>query len=190
MMVKVCGITRRSDAEAAVEAGASALGFVFVPQSPRYIDPEVAAALGLGLDVWKVGVFTEETPAAVEAIMRAAKLDVAQIYSGHMPAVDRVWRAIRVTNGIDLAPAEGAEAVLLDGAKNGVGFDWARVKEVPGKVIVAGGLNPSNVAEAVRVARPWGVDASSGLESAPGIKDHEKVRRFIQAARDAAREAM
>jgi phosphoribosylanthranilate isomerase len=185
MIVKVCGITRRQDAEAAVEAGASALGFVFYPKSPRYVAPAQAAQLGEGLNVWKVGVFVNEAPVAVEAVMRSARLDVAQIYGREFPAGARVWRAIRVADGLDAI--EGAvEAVLLDGPTNGIGFDWNRARNFAEKVIVAGGLDASNVAEAIRVARPWGVDASSKLESAPGIKDHEKMKRFIVAAREAA----
>ena len=116
MMVKVCGITRREDAEAAVAAGASALGFVFYPHSPRYVTPERAAELGEGLDVWKVGVFVEETAASIEAVMRAARLDVAQIYGGGAPAGARVWKAFRVDRALDSRSAgDGAEAVLLDG---------------------------------------------------------------------------
>src|SRR6266849_1807955 len=93
VLIKVCGITRREDAEAAVEAGASALGFIFYPNSPRYVAPEKAAALGAGLPVWKVGVFVDETPAAIEAVMCAARLDVAQIYGGGAPDGVRVWKA-------------------------------------------------------------------------------------------------
>ena len=186
MMVKVCGITRREDAEAAVAAGASAIGFVFYPKSPRHVEPERAAALGEGLDVWKVGVFVDETAASVEAVMRSAKLDVAQIYGGEVPRAGRVWLAFRVKDGITVEGS--AEAVLLDGPSNGVGFDWTRAVGMAEKVIVAGGLDGSNVAEAIRVARPWGVDASSKLESAPGIKDHEKVRQFVSAARRAGEE--
>ena len=96
MMVKVCGITRREDAEAAVAAGASAIGFIFSPKSPRYVTPETAAELGKGLDVWKVGVFVGEPPASVAAVMRAANLDVAQIYGGELPNVARVWGALRL----------------------------------------------------------------------------------------------
>ena len=184
MMVKVCGITRRQDAEAAVDAGASAIGFIFVASSPRCITPETAAELGRGLDVWKVGVFVDESPASVEAVMRAAQLDVAQIYGGDLPGVPRVWRALRP--GSPTRPVESVEAILLDGPANGITFDWKQARGVTEKLILAGGLNASNVAEAIRVAQPWGVDASSGLESAPGIKDHQKVRQFVKAAFEAA----
>lgn len=188
MMVKVCGITRREDAEAAVAAGASALGFVFYPKSPRHVEPAQAAELGEGLDVWKVGVFVDETAASVAAVMRSARLDVAQIYGGEIPHAGRVWRAFRVKDGIDTAPGAGTEAILLDGPANGISFDWGRAGGLAEKVIIAGGLDASNVAEAIRVARPWGVDASSKLESAPGVKDHDKVRRFVAAARRAGEE--
>ena len=96
MMVKICGITRREDAEAAVEAGASAIGFIFAASSPRYITPERAAEIGRGLDVWKVGVFVDETAASVDAVARAASLDIVQVYSGETPNVPRVWRAYRM----------------------------------------------------------------------------------------------
>ena len=183
-MVKVCGITRREDAEAAVAAGASAIGFVFYPHSPRYVSPETAAELGRGLNVWKVGVFVDETPASVEAVMRAAQLDIAQIYGGDLPKVPRVWRALRV--GPASRPViESVEALLLDGPANGIPFDWNQARGFSQKLILAGGLNASNVAEAIRIAKPWGVDASSGLESGPGIKDPEKVRQFIKAALEA-----
>lgn len=185
-MVKICGITRREDAEAAAEAGASALGFVFVSSSPRCVTPERAAELGAGLPVLRVGVFVNETPAAIEAMMRAARLDIAQIYDCEAPVGARVWKAFRVSAPLDPALAAGAEAVLLDGPSNGIPFDWS-LAGCPGtNVILAGGLNPTNVAQAIQTVRPWGVDVSSKLESAPGIKDHEKVRRFVSAARNAA----
>ena len=190
MMVKVCGITRREDALAAVEAGATALGFIFYEKSPRYVKPEAAAKLGDGLDAWKVGVFVDESPAAVAGVMKTARLDVAQIYGGLAPDGVRLWRAFRVgeqwqVGDLPYLPDTG-EALFLDGAANGVSFDWRVAREAGEKVVIAGGLDGSNVAEAIRVARPWGVDASSGLESAPGIKDHDKVRRFVKAARDAS----
>jgi phosphoribosylanthranilate isomerase len=185
-MIKICGITRREDAEAAVNAGASAIGFIFYPKSPRYVTPEFAAALGQGLNTWKVGVFVDETAASIEAVARAAQLDVVQIYGGEAPAGPRVWRAFRVKDGIDASLTKQAEAVLLDGPANGIGFDWKQAYGVAERVIVAGGLDASNVAEAIRVAQPWGVDASSSLETAPGIKDHDKIRRFVKAAQEAA----
>jgi len=138
--------------------------------------------------VWKVGVFVDETAAAVAAVMRSAKLDVAQIYGDEISCAGRVWRAFRVQDGVNAFSNAGVEAVLLDGPANGVGFDWTRAHGMAEKVIIAGGLDASNVAEAIRVARPWGVDASSKLESAPGIKDHDKMRQFVAAARQAGEE--
>jgi phosphoribosylanthranilate isomerase len=182
MMIKVCGITRREDAVAAAEAGASALGFIFYRDSPRYVAPERAAEIGDALAVLKVGVFVDETPAVIEAAIRTAKLDLAQLYGGHAPGGARVWRAFRMVPGVGALPVDGAEAVLLDGPGNGISFDWAWARNAAEKVIVAGGLDASNVAEAIRTAQPWGVDASSRLETAPGIKDHEKVRAFVRAA--------
>src|SRR5512144_3178248 len=128
-MVKVCGITRREDAEAAVAAGASAIGFIFYPKSPRYVTPETAAELGRDLDVWKVGVFVDESPASVEAVMRAAHLDVAQIYGGELPHVPRIWRAFRV-EPTSRSANKNVEAILLDGPANGVTFDWSRARGV------------------------------------------------------------
>jgi phosphoribosylanthranilate isomerase len=185
-MVKVCGITRREDAEAAVEAGASAIGFIFYPKSPRYVSPERALELGAGLAALKVGVFVEESAAAVEAVMRSAKLDIAQIYGGDAPAGARVWKAQRIEAGAPVIDAPGCEALLLDGHANGITFDWEIARGISAKTIIAGGLDASNVGEAIRVARPWGVDASSRLETAPGIKDHEKMRQYIKAAREAS----
>ncbi|MGH9647373.1 MAG: phosphoribosylanthranilate isomerase, partial [Bryobacteraceae bacterium] len=174
-MVKVCGITRREDAQAAVAAGASAIGFVFYPKSPRYVTPAAAKELGAGLNIWKVGVFQDESPSVIEETMREAHLDVAQIYGGDLPNIPRIWRAFRVGSASRSAK-ESVEAILFDGPANGITFDWDQARGVSEKLILAGGLNAANVAEAIRVAKPWGVDASSGLESAPGIKDPEKVR--------------
>ncbi len=190
-MIKVCGITRREDAEAAVEAGASALGFIFYKGSPRYVTPEWVAELGADLAVWKVGVFVDETAANVEAAAQAANLDVVQLYGGETPGAIRMWRAFRMTQDSGKPAIDGSpEAVLLDGASKGVSFDWTRAREfgtsLRQKIIVAGGLDASNVADAIRIAQPWGVDASSRLEVAPGVKDHQKMRQFIQAARGAS----
>jgi phosphoribosylanthranilate isomerase len=184
MMIKVCGITRREDAEVAVDAGASALGFIFYPKSPRYILPNRARELGDGIAAIKVGIFVHESAASIEEVMRSAKLDVAQIYGGTPPAGARIWKAQRVTTHAPI-PVADCEAVLLDGQANGVSFDWTVARGVAERVIIAGGLDASNVAEAIRIAQPWGVDASSKLESSPGIKDHEKVRAFVKAAQAA-----
>jgi len=185
MMVKVCGVTRREDAEVAAAAGADALGFVFFQASPRYVRPDRVAELTQGLAVLKVGVFVRESAPSIEAVMRATGLDIAQVYGDEIPQGVRVWKAFRVGAPFNASLAEGGEAVLLDGPGNGVKFDWSHVPAGP-RVILAGGLNASNVADAIRVVKPWGVDASSGLESSPGIKDPEKVRQFVGAARKAA----
>jgi phosphoribosylanthranilate isomerase len=191
MMIKICGITRREDALAAVEAGASALGFIFYPKSPRYVTPPTAAALGEGLNALKVGVFVDESSAAIESVMRAANLDIAQIYGIAVPENMRVWKALRpeprasASGQTQTTTSQGVEAILLDGPANGISFDWTLANGTGLKIIVAGGLDASNVAEAIRIAQPWGVDASSRLETAPGIKDHEKVRAFVKAAQEA-----
>jgi phosphoribosylanthranilate isomerase len=198
MMIKICGITRREDALAAADAGASALGFIFYPKSPRYVTPEKAAQLGDGIAATKVGVFVDETQGSIEAIMRSAKLDVAQIYGGPAPKSARVWRAFRVpVESLDVVESVMAleevagslrsEAILLDGPGNGASFDWelAKLLGEEQRTIIAGGLDASNVAEAIRAAQPWGVDASSRLESSPGVKDQQKVREFIRAAQAA-----
>jgi phosphoribosylanthranilate isomerase len=201
-VVKICGITRREDALAAAEAGATAIGFIFYPKSPRFVAPETAAALGEeldkhGLHPWKVGVFVNEPAAMIAAVMSAGLLDIAQIYGGDPPPAARVWRAFRVESSLDRTHVDasfaGSEAVLLDGARNGNSFDWSIARDLAtrhhaAKVIVAGGLNASNVADAISVVRPWGVDASSSLETSPGVKDREKVRRFVEASQRAALE--
>ncbi|HLH40172.1 MAG TPA: phosphoribosylanthranilate isomerase [Bryobacteraceae bacterium] len=190
MMVKICGITRRQDAVAAAEAGASALGFIFYSKSPRYVTPEKAREIGQGLKPWKVGVFVDEPAESLARIMAEAELDVAQIYGAiSITGPMRFWQALRIpaASGGFAFSSGGGEAIFLDSAGNGVSFDWNTARSIAQqqKVIVAGGLNPENVADAIRIAKPWGVDASSGLEISPGIKDHEKVRRFIKAAREA-----
>ncbi len=190
MMVKICGITNLEDALAAIDGGASALGFNFWPGSPRYVTPQRARAVmgELPAGVWKVGVFVDEAPETVAAVAREVGLDVAQLH-GHetgsnFPQGVRVWKAIRIGGHFDRAGLDQypAEALLLDGMANGVAFDWTLAAGVPRKVIVAGGLDASNVAQAITQARPWGVDACSRLESAPGKKDHVKMAQFLKAA--------
>src|SRR5262249_25135738 len=137
------------------------------------------------LNTLRVGVFVNESAVSVEAVMRAARLDVAQIYGGELPQNGRIWKAFRVAAPFDASQAQGAEAVLLDGPGNGVPFNWSHVPAGT-RVVLTGGLSAENVAEAIRTVRPWGIDASSKLESSPGIKDSEKVRQFIDAARKAS----
>lgn len=190
MMVKICGITNAEDALAAIDGGAAALGFNFWPQSARYITPEKARELitKLPAGVLRVGVFVDEKPEAVKALARDVGLDVAQLH-GHESAADfpdgmRVWKAVRIGSAFDkpAMTSYAAEALLLDGMANGVQFEWKLAAGFPGKVIVAGGLDAGNVAEAIREARPWGVDACSRLEISPGKKDHVKMAQFLKAA--------
>ena len=136
-------------------------------------------------NVWKVGVFVNESPARIEEIAADLALDVVQLHGDEKPddhpRNTRVWRAFRV-NG-DAIPREyPAEAIVLDGPGQGRTFDWSVASEIPGNVIVAGGLTPENVQAAVEATRPWGVDTASGVESKPGKKDHARMREFIKAA--------
>lgn len=196
MMVKICGITNREDALAAVDGGAAALGFNFYPKSPRYIPPTDAARLAEGLpgSVWKVGIFVNEPGGRIEEIAAFAGLDVAQIHGGQppedLPRGLRVWKAFRVDSSFSPAVLDAypVEAFLLDTPSaelhGGTGrtFDWTLATGTGRRIILAGGLDASNVRDAIRTARPWGVDACSRLESAPGRKDHKKMMEFIQAA--------
>ena len=197
MIVKICGITNQGDATAAVKGGATAVGFNFYPKSPRYIAPERAAEIRVETGVRRVGVFVNETPEHVAEIARIAKLDVAQLHGSEgpeqYPDALPVWKAARATEGFDFArfAASPCEALLLDGPAGGLfggagkTFDWSIAKDSARPVILAGGLDASNVAQAVAAARPWGVDACSRIESEPGKKDIEKMLQFISAARKA-----
>jgi indole-3-glycerol phosphate synthase/phosphoribosylanthranilate isomerase/anthranilate synthase/indole-3-glycerol phosphate synthase/phosphoribosylanthranilate isomerase len=190
VMVKICGITNREDAVAAVQAGASAIGFNFYARSPRYITPQTAAEIGRGLNVLKVGIFVDETPQRVEEIARTAGIDVAQLHGNEAPDQLprlRVWKAFRASTEWtpELFEKYPVEAFLLDGAEPGSGqtFCWSNAHALRHRIIVAGGLDETNVGEAMRTMSVWGVDACTRLEKSPGIKDHEKVSRFVKAAR-------
>jgi phosphoribosylanthranilate isomerase len=169
-----------------------ALGFNFYSGSPRYITPGQAAEIIAALpdEIWKVGVFVDEAPDAILAIARQAGLQVAQLHGSESPAEYpsgiRVWKAIRVHNGDGPRLDCPAEAVLLDGPASGQSFDWARIPRGACKLILAGGLDASNVRQAIEQVRPWGVDACSKLERAPGRKDHFKMAAFLKAARGVA----
>jgi phosphoribosylanthranilate isomerase len=190
MMVKICGITNVEDALAAIEGGAAALGFNFWPRSTRYVTPEAARKIieRLPATVWRAGVFVDETAGAVAETVREAGLDIAQLH-GRETAADfpqgvRVWKAVRMGSSFDAAMLAEypAEAVLLDGPANGMPFDWTLAAGASQRVIVAGGLDAGNVRRAIEQARPWGVDACSRIESAPGKKDHRKMAEFLKAA--------
>ncbi len=193
MIVKICGLTNAEDTRNTIDAGASALGFNFWPGSPRYITPQIAEALValVPATVWKVGVFVNESPETVAQIAARLNLDIVQIH-GDQPAPTglRTWKAISVKQGFhagQLADA-AAEAFLLDAPAGqhhgGTGrtFDWSLVQATERKIVLAGGLDASNVGAAIQAVRPWGVDACSRLESSPGKKDHSKVVEFIRAA--------
>lgn len=183
-IVKVCGITCEDDARVAIDSGANALGFNFYPKSPRYIAPERASDIieRVPGDYLKVGVFVIGDGVLPHKI----KLDVLQLYGEiDLPGNYRIWRAL--TAGVELPAENTFEALLLDSftphyGGSGKPFDWALAKSLSHRILIAGGLDASNVAEAIRIARPWGVDACSRLESQPGKKDAARVREFVRAA--------
>lgn len=202
MIVKICGITNREDAQAAVDGGATALGFNFYEKSPRYIAPGDAASIleRLPAGVWKVGVFVNASPAELARIRKAAGLDIVQLHGDEtpadLPAEGRVWKALRVDGTFDPARMDAyrAEAFLLDTPSEeiygGTGrtFDWTKVTGAGRRIVLAGGLDAENVRAAIERVRPWGVDACSRLEISPGRKDHLKVARFLRAALSEAAE--
>jgi len=196
MMVKICGITNREDALAAIEGGASALGFNFYPKSPRYVEPDRAAEMIAGLPraIWKVGIFVNDPPQRISEMARRVGLDVVQLYKMEdvlrLPDL-RVWYADHVDYEFFLSDTADHpfEAILLDApagaAYGGTGrtFDWsvaAGYRNV--KIILAGGLDASNIKRAIATARPWGVDVCSRIESEPGRKDHVKMAQFLKEA--------
>jgi phosphoribosylanthranilate isomerase len=202
--VKVCGITNAEDASAAVEAGADALGFIFYEQSPRYVVPAVASRIIAELPplVLPVGVFVNEGMATVRSIMDTCGLAMAQLHGDESASYCRelsrpAMKALRLKDrGSLLALAEyqgrgGVRGFVLDSfseiAYGGTGqvTDWTLAAEVAKStpILLAGGLTPDNVAQAVRTVRPYGVDVSSGVESAPGKKEHAKLRAFVEAVR-------
>jgi len=200
--VKICGITRPGDGVAAARAGADAIGLVFYPKSPRYLSTERAVEIRDALPpfVQTVALFVNGDAAQVSQVLGRVKPSVLQFHGDETPEFCGQFgvpyiKAARVRQGLDLLeylrPYRGAAAWLLDSfveAYGGVGerFDWSLV---PGKLerplILSGGLERGNVAEAVRQLRPWGVDVSSGVESAKGIKDAAKIAAFISEVRNA-----
>ena len=199
--VKICGITRSEDLHAACNAGADALGFVFYTKSPRRLSIGQAAELVAQLPpfVQSVGLFVDAEPAFVEAVLKAAPLDLLQFHGNEAPEQCRRYgrpylKAIRMRPDADLvkycADFHDARALLLDayvaGIPGGSGerFDWERIPaDLPKPIVLSGGLNPDNVALAVESVRPWAVDVSSGVEAAPGVKDAARVATFIARAK-------
>lgn len=199
MFVKVCGTTSEEDALLAVAVGADAIGFVFAP-SPRQVAPQLASDIAKRLprEVLTVGVFRDRTPTQVVEIVNSSGLRGAQLH-GHESAEDVRYVATRVPFTIkafaagDLAIKRaadyGADAVLLDAPSPGSGrvFDWRLAEGVRdgSRLVLAGGLDPSNVALAITRVRPWGVDVASGVEQSPGRKDPVRLRAFVEAAKAA-----
>lgn len=206
MQIKVCGIKNLDEALVAAEAGATHLGFNFYPKSPRYIAPDACARLiaslaTLGVSaIVRVGLFVNAPATTVAAMLNGCGLDLAQIHSDDTPEQlrplrGRLYKAFRGTaDGQAFADyatlSSGQPALLVDahvpGAFGGTGqlADWEAARSVAVRypIFLAGGLTPENVAAAIEHVRPWGVDVASGVESAPGQKDHTKMRAFIRNA--------
>src|SRR5688572_1043375 len=201
MFLKVCGITRLADGLHAAEHGATALGFVFWPGSPRFIAPERAAEIiaGLPASVITVGLFVNESVEGIRAVVATTGVSTVQLHGDELPALadalgQPVIRAMSVNGGEEACGAWPADTTfLLDTVDpvlrggTGVTVDWDRAATLARgwRVVLAGGLSPDNVAEAISAVRPFGVDVSSGVEEAPGVKDPDKVARFLANARNA-----
>lgn len=202
-LIKICGITNLDDAFAAVSAGADALGFNFYKPSPRYITPQHAREIveRLPTSILTVGVFVnEETPKSVRNIASEAGLAALQLHGDESPdycreLADRfVIKTLAVATNFDdqMVHAYQTEAIMLDTKDNslrggtGRSFDWSIAKQVNQlgkKLFLAGGLAPENIADAIETVRPYAVDACSALEDSPGIKNHARLRAFVDAAR-------
>ena len=198
--IKICGLTRAEDVQAAVAAGVDAIGLVFYPDSPRHVSIEQAAALCRHIPpfVTIVGLFVNASRAEVHRVVEAVPLNLLQFHGDE--TVDQCegfglpyLRVARVRPGVDLlefaAQFPSARALLLDTwtpvyGGSGESFDWSLVPAAcPLPVILSGGLSPDNVADAIRQVQPAAVDVSSGVESAKGIKDAAKIRAFVSAVR-------
>lgn len=200
MFVKICGVTSEEDALLAVAMGADAIGFVFAP-SPRQVAAGLVAQITRRLppETVTVGVFKDAHPARVVEVVQQAGLRAAQLHGRTSPedcayVAERVPLVIRAFAAGDPALDDNdrypTDLILIDAAEPGSGkvFDWRLAEAFPAsrRLVLAGGLTPENVAEAIRRVRPYGVDVSTGVERAPGVKDPLKVRAFVQAARSAA----
>lgn len=200
MFVKICGITNEEDALLSVALGADAIGFVFAA-SVRQIAPQKVYDITRRIppEIMTVGVFRDELPQRVVEVTQAAGLKAAQLH-GHETLDDVLFVSKHIQTVIKAVPAGSTDAanahhfgtslILVDAPAPGSGklFDWKLVGEMPGGIdlILAGGLTPENVSAGIEQVLPWGVDVSSGVEATPGRKDPVKVKRFIEAAREAA----
>jgi len=199
---KICGITRIEDALAAVEAGADAIGLVFYAKSPRAVNVQQARAIIKALPpfVTTVGLFVNASRCELGEILDAVPLDLLQFHGDETPAFCTSFqrpylRAIRVSGNADLLDSADqhphAQAILFDTDVEGFGgggkvFDWSLIPSaVPHPVVLSGGLHAGNVIRGIQAVRPWAVDVSSGVESARGIKDADKIRQFCEAVREA-----
>jgi phosphoribosylanthranilate isomerase len=203
--IKICGLTREADVDAAVAAGADAIGFVFYEKSPRHVTPARAAALARRLPpfVMPVGLFVNATDEQLAAGLAALPNMLLQFHGDESPQdcerAGRPWlRAARMNPGFDLLDFahqySGAQAILLDAHVDGYGgggkvFDWSLIpRNVPSPVVLSGGLHAGNVLTGVLQVRPWAVDVSSGVEQAKGLKDVALIQQFCAAVRDADRQ--
>ncbi len=202
--VKICGITRVEDALLAEQLGASAVGFIFYPKSPRYISPEKARdiSVSLGPFIARVGVFVNESPEMVNDIVDRAALTAVQIHSDenqdYMKKINNaaLIKSFRIGEDFDPAcikPFSGMTLLLDTYVKEGYGgtgktFDWTVAEKIARneRVILAGGLNKENIGSALDTACTWGVDVSSGIEDAPGMKNHEEMKALFESIRTAA----
>jgi phosphoribosylanthranilate isomerase len=190
-IIKICGITTADDAKAALEAGANALGFNFWPKSKRYIPVGKAAEIASTLSMrylW-VGVFVNPTEEELLHAAAAVPLDVLQLHgrTARIPREGyyRIWRALPA--GSKIVPDQRVEAYLFDTPSleyggSGQTFDWTLAARTGQRTLIAGGLEPGNVAEAIRVTCPWGVDACSRIEESPGRKHHGRMQSFVNEA--------
>ena len=203
--VKICGLTRDEDVKAAVAAGADAIGFVFTA-SPRRISLDTAIRLSsyVPKGVLRVGLFLDQDRSEIDQVINSVSLDVLQFHGSETEQECRVFglpwlKAVAMENAESAKQAEsdypGAMGLLLDshatGKRGGSGkvFDWSLSRPIAKPIWLAGGLNSANVAQAIRVVRPFAVDVSSGVEAAPGIKDASRIRTFIKAVREVDNEA-
>lgn len=201
MFAKVCGITRLGDALHAVEHGADAVGFIFWPRSPRYIAPERAAAIVRELpdDVAAVGVFVDQPLDEIRRVAATSSVTTIQLHGDEPPEVAGalawpVWRAATLADIDAVLDAWPSETTLLLDAHDpvrrggtGQAIDWQRAADIAARrrIVLAGGLTPENVRTAIASVRPFGVDVSSGVEASPGVKDLDKMTRFLEGARAA-----